>query len=62
MWSSFGWCPRVIQFALGSFMLTVHINALYIESAHGKEEHATLIINTIPLKISHLFAFTVSNR
>ena len=24
-----------------SFMLTVHINALYNESVHGKEEHAT---------------------
>ena len=23
------------------FMLTVHINALYNESIHGKEEHAT---------------------
>ena len=31
----------VIQFALGSFTLTLHINALYNESKHGKEEHAT---------------------
>ena len=42
-----------------AFTLTVHINALYNESIHGKEEHATLI-NT--LKISHLFGFSVSNR
>ena len=27
-----------LQFA---FMLTVHINALYNESVHGREEHAT---------------------
>ena len=33
-----------------AFMLTVDINALYNESVHGKEEHATLI-NKIPLKI-----------
>ena len=44
-----------------AFMLTVHINALYNLSVHGKEEHATWI-NTIPLKISHLFGFSVSNR
>ena len=24
-----------------AFMLTVHINALYNESVHGREEHAT---------------------
>ena len=50
-------CVRVkfgfIPFALASFTLTVHINALYNESIHGKEEHATGI-NMIPLKISHL--------
>ena len=44
-----------------AFTLTVHINALYNESKNGKEEHATWI-NTIPLKISHLFGFPVSNR
>ena len=33
-----------------AFKLTVDINALYNESVHGKEEHATLI-NKIPLKI-----------
>ena len=44
-----------------AFTLTVHINALYNERVHGKEEHATSI-NMIPLKISHLFVFTVSNR
>ena len=44
-----------------AFTLTVHINALFNESIHGKEEHATWI-NTIPLKISHLFEFSVSNR
>ena len=44
-----------------SFTLTVHINALCNESVHGKDEHATWI-NTIPLKISHLFAFSVSSR
>ena len=43
-----------IQFVLAAFTLTVHINALYNERVHGKEEHATSI-NTIPLKISHLF-------
>ena len=32
-----------------AFTLTVHINALYNESKHGKEEHATWI-NMIPLK------------
>ena len=42
------------------FTLTVHINALHNESVHGKEEHATWI-DTDPLEISHLFAFTVSN-
>ena len=36
-----------------SFTLTVHINALYNESLHGREEHATLV-NTIPLKIATL--------
>ena len=30
-----------LQFALASFTLTVHINALYNESVHGREEHAT---------------------
>ena len=39
---------------LAAFTLTVHINALYNERVHGKEEHATSI-NTFPLKISHLF-------
>ena len=34
-------------------LLTVHINALYNESVHGMEEHATLI-NAIPLKIATL--------
>ena len=44
-----------------AFTLTVHIHALYNERVHEKEEHATSI-NTIPLKISHLFGFSVSNR
>ena len=44
-----------------AFTLTPHINALYNESIHGKEEHGTCI-NTIPLKISHLFGFSLSNR
>ena len=43
------------------FTLAVHKNALYNERVHGKEEHATSI-NTIPLQISHLFGFSVSNR
>ena len=30
-----------IQFALAAFTLSVHINALYNESVHGKEENAT---------------------
>ena len=30
-----------LQFALASFMLTVHINAFYNECVHGREEHAT---------------------
>ena len=36
-----------------AFTLTVDINALYNESVHGREEHATWI-NTIPLKIATL--------
>ena len=44
-----------------AFTLTVHINTLYNERVHGKEEHATSI-NTITLTISHLFGFSVSNR
>ena len=36
-----------------AFTLTVHINALYNESVHGREEHATWI-NSIPLKIATL--------
>ena len=32
--------PRFIQFALAS-CYTVHINALYNESIHRKEEHAS---------------------
>ena len=36
-----------------AFTLTVHINALYNESVHEREEHATCI-NTIPLKIATL--------
>ena len=35
------------------FALTVHINALYNESVHGREEHATGI-NLIPLKMATL--------
>ena len=38
-----------------AFTLTVHINALYIESVHGREDHATWI-NSIPLKIATLLA------
>ena len=37
------------------------INALYNERVYGQEEHATRV-NRIPLKISHLFGFPVSNR
>ena len=36
-----------------AFTLIVHINELYIENVHGREEHATWI-NTIPLKIATL--------
>ena len=36
-----------------AFTLTVHSNALYNESVHGREEHATWI-NSIPLKIATL--------
>ena len=36
-----------IQFALAAFTLTVHINALYNESVHRQEQHASGI-NTIP--------------
>ena len=36
-----------------AFTLTVHINALYNESVHGREEHATWI-DSIPLKITTL--------
>ena len=37
------WRPAVgsIQLVWADFTLTVHINALYNESVHGKEEHAT---------------------
>ena len=42
-----------------AFTLSIHINALYKESILGKEEHASCI-NTIALKISHLFGFSVS--
>ena len=60
---SFVAAVRRIQFSSlwAALTPTVHINALYIESMHGNEEHATWI-NTIPLKISHLFGFSVSNR
>ena len=45
-----------------AFTLTVHINT-FNESVHGKEEHVHATwINTIPLKISHLFGFSGSNR
>ena len=45
------WRPQSDSFSSlwAAFTLTDHINALYNESIHGKEEHATLI-NTIPLK------------
>ena len=34
--------PSVSSSSLwATFTLTVHINALYYESVHGKEEHAT---------------------
>ena len=36
-----------------AFTLTVHTNALYYESVHGREEHATCM-NTIPIKIATL--------
>ena len=36
-----------------AFTLTVRINALYNESVHGREEHATRI-NMIPLKLATL--------
>ena len=44
-----------------AFTLNFHINALHNERVHGKEKHTTWI-NTIPLKILHLLAFSVSNR
>ena len=44
-----------------AFTLTVHINALYNESAHGREEHARRI-NTIPLKIETLLNLQYSDR
>ena len=50
-----------VHFSRAAFTLTVHVNALYNERIHGKEEHGTSI-NTISLKISHLFRFSVSNR
>ena len=45
------WRPSVgfILFAWAAFTMNGHINALYNERVHGKEEHATRI-NTIQLK------------
>ena len=35
------WRPDSFSSIWAAFTLTVHINALYNESIHGKEEHAT---------------------
>ena len=40
-----------------AFTLTVHTNALYNESVHGRKEHATWI-NSIPLKNCYFIDFT----
>ena len=60
VWSSFVTAVGFIQFTLGSFYADCPHKRAYNERVYGKEEHATGI-NTIPLKMSHLFGFYVSN-
>ena len=65
VWSSFvaagAAVRRINSLRFGQLLRWLSTNALYNERIHGKEEHASWI-NTIPLKISHLFGFSVSNR